>query len=59
MNTKNERKNEDIAKDIAQAAKGIRFGYIQVTIHNSKIVQIDKTEKIRLDPGTIGKREGV
>lgn len=52
MNIKNESKNEDVAKDIVRAAKGIKFGYIQVTIHNSRIVQIDKTEKIRLDPGT-------
>jgi len=58
MNTQNEHKDEDIAKDIARAAKGIKFGYIQVTIHNSKIVQIDKTEKIRLSSGTIDK-EGV
>ncbi len=51
MNTQSEHKNEDIAKDIVKAAKDIKFGYIQVTIHNSKIVQIDKTEKIRLDQG--------
>lgn len=51
MNIQNEHKNEDIAKDIVKAAKDIKFGYIQVTIHNSKIVQIDKTEKIRLDQG--------
>lgn len=58
MNTQSEHKNEDIAKDIVKAAKDIKFGYIQVTIHNSKIVQIDKTEKIRLDLGQ-STREGV
>ena len=55
MDTEKELKDENIAKDIVRAAKGIKFGYIQVIIHNSKIVQIDKTEKIRLDPGMVDK----
>ncbi len=60
MNIQNEYENENegIAKSIVEAVKGIKYGYIQVTIHNSKIVQIDKTEKIRLDPGQ-STREGV
>lgn len=55
MNIEKESKNNDIARDIVKAVKGIKFGYIQLIIHDSKIVQIDKTEKIRLDPGTFGK----
>lgn len=48
--------NEKVAKDIAHAVRSIKFGYIQVIIQDSKIVQIDKTEKIRLDvrPKEIG-----
>ena len=55
MNIEKEPKNEIIARDIVKAAKGIKFGYIQLIIHDSKIVQIDKTEKIRLDRGMINK----
>lgn len=41
--------NENILKEIVNALKEIKFGYVQVTIQDSKVVQIDRTEKIRLD----------
>lgn len=34
--------------NIANIIKNIKYGYIQITIHDGKVVQIDKTEKIRL-----------
>lgn len=33
---------------IRQALKEIRYGSIEITIHDSKVVQIERTEKIRL-----------
>jgi hypothetical protein len=33
---------------IQQAISSIRFGVVQITIQDGRIVQIDKTEKIRL-----------
>ncbi len=33
---------------IAQMIRTIRFGAIQITIHDSRVVQIEKVEKIRL-----------
>ena len=30
--------------------KGMRFGVIQIVIHEGQVVQIDRTEKVRLDP---------
>ena len=41
--------NEAILKEIIKAVNGLKYGYVQITIHNSKITQIDKTEKTRLD----------
>jgi len=35
--------------EIVKAVKSIKYGYVQVIVQNSKVVQIDKTEKIRLD----------
>ena len=35
--------------EILDVLKKIKYGYVQFTIHNGEIVQIDKTEKIRLD----------
>jgi hypothetical protein len=34
-------------KDIVNVIKGIRFGSVEITIHDSKIVQVERKEKIR------------
>ena len=34
-------------KDIVDVIKGIRFGSVEITIHDSKIVQVERKEKIR------------
>ena len=34
---------------ILKAIKSIRYGYVQIIVQDSKVVQIDKTEKIRFD----------
>ena len=39
--------DKKIAEEIMKAVREIRYGSVQVTIHNSKVVQIDKTEKVR------------
>lgn len=45
-----ERKMEKvISEEILKAVKDVRFGSVQIIIQDSKVVQIDKTEKIRLD----------
>ncbi len=36
-----------IAEEIMKAVREIRYGSVQITIHDSKVVQIDKTEKVR------------
>lgn len=41
--------NDAIIKEIAQAASALRYGYIQIVVHDSRIVQVDKTEKKRFD----------
>jgi hypothetical protein len=39
----------DIAQKILCAIKEIRFGSVEVVIHDSKVVQIERKEKIRFD----------
>lgn len=34
---------------IRQALKEIRYGSIEITIHDSKVVQIERKEKFRLE----------
>jgi hypothetical protein len=41
--------NDTALKELAAAAKTIKYGQILITVHNSRIVQIDKTEKLRFD----------
>jgi hypothetical protein len=48
-NNKNDDMEADrrVAEEIMKAVREIRYGSIQITIHESKVVQIDKTEKVR------------
>jgi len=41
--------NDAIIKEIIDALNNLKYGQIHITVHNSKIVQIDKTEKVRFD----------
>lgn len=41
--------NQDIAHKILLAIKDLRFGSVEVIIHDSKVVQIERKEKIRID----------
>jgi hypothetical protein len=33
--------------EILRAVKSIRFGSVEITIHDSKVVQIERKEKVR------------
>ncbi len=35
--------------NILKAIKSLQYGSVEITIHDSKVVQIDKTEKVRFD----------
>jgi hypothetical protein len=41
--------NDKLVRKIAESLKGIKFGHVLVTIHNHKVVQIDRTEKNRCE----------
>lgn len=36
---------------ILEAVRAIRFGTVQITIHDSQVVQIERTEKVRIGKG--------
>lgn len=43
-------KNEkEILLKIAGLIKNIKYGYVQIAIQDGRVVQIDKTEKFRLN----------
>jgi hypothetical protein len=37
----------DLVRQILTAIQGVRFGQVQIIIQDSRVVQIDKTEKLR------------
>ena len=41
--------NDAIIKNIADAAMDLKFGTITIKVHDSKIIQIEVTEKKRFD----------
>jgi hypothetical protein len=51
--------DETALKKVIESLKGLRFGSITITLHNSKIVQIDRIEKTRLDRETVDIGEGI
>jgi hypothetical protein len=38
----------DIEQEILRAVKNLRFGSVEIIVHDSKVVQIERKEKIRL-----------
>ncbi len=43
------KEDEKLVFQILKAIKTIRYGYVQIIVQDSKVVGIDKTEKIRFD----------
>lgn len=43
------KEDEKLVIQILKSIKGIRYGYVQIVVQDSKVVQIDKTEKFRFD----------
>jgi len=37
-----------LAEVITQQVQALRFGVVQIIVHDSKVVQIERTEKIRI-----------
>ena len=44
--------NKAVILEIISALKSIRYGSVEIVIHNSKIVQIEKKEKFRIGQET-------
>ena len=40
----------ELERLVLDAIAGIRFGAVEVTIHDGRIVQIEKREKVRAEP---------
>jgi len=38
----------EVVEQIVKAISSVRYGHVQIVIQDSRVVQIDKTEKVRL-----------
>ncbi len=43
-----EAENKLLVARILEAIRSIEYGAVQITIHDSRVVQIEKTEKIKM-----------
>jgi hypothetical protein len=48
-NTTQNQRSAEIAGQITQMLNGIKFGSIEIIIHDNKVVQIERKEKVRFD----------
>ncbi len=39
----------EVERHILQSLRDIRFGTLEIVIHDSRVVQIEKSEKVRFD----------
>lgn len=39
-----------ILREIRSALSGLKFGSVEITVHNGQVVQIERKEKFRLQP---------
>ena len=41
--------NEQVLKEIALAIESLRFGSVEITLHEGRVTQIEKREKVRFN----------
>jgi len=41
--------NDRLAREILRAVRGLRYGSVEITIHDGEVVQIERREKVRLE----------
>jgi hypothetical protein len=52
-----ELQSERLTDKILRALSGIRYGSVEIIVHEGQVVQIERTEKLRLDPASSDKRK--
>jgi len=43
--------NRDLERIVREALKSIRFGAVTLVVQDGRVIQVDKSEKIRMDRG--------
>ena len=54
---RNESRSEQLAENILEALRGLRFGSVEIVVHEARVVQIVRTERVRFaDDGPPARR---
>jgi len=48
--------DEEIQREIMRALRGLGYGSVEILVHDSKVVQIERKEKIRFQKQSANKR---
>jgi hypothetical protein len=46
-----------LAQEILRAVRGLRYGSVEITIHDGQVVQIERREKVRLERRESGRQD--
>ncbi len=49
----------ELLQHIGSALRSLRYGTVQITVHNARVVQIDKVERVRFSPTTTDLTRGL
>lgn len=49
LDAKPQELTQEVEKEILVAIRGIRYGSVEIIIHNSEVVQIERKEKVRFE----------
>jgi hypothetical protein len=41
---------DELGPTVLRALRGLRFGSVEIVVHDGRIVQIERRERLRLDP---------
>lgn len=41
---------EDLSPTVLRALRGLRFGSVEIVVHDGRVVQIERRERVRLGP---------
>ena len=41
---------------VIQQVGSLRYGVVEIVVHDSRVIQIEKTERLRLDKAPVGNR---
>jgi hypothetical protein len=42
--------DEEVAQRILRSVGSLKYGSVEVTVHDGRVVQIDRRERVRIDP---------